>query len=91
MIAISSLRKRECKHFTTFTGGNNLCVLQEPLQKEQYKLVMDCRQSGLSDHEWCREHGIKLSTFYTWVRRLRQNGCTDIQEFIKCLPQETHK
>jgi transposase-like protein len=52
---------------------------------------MDCRQSGLSDHEWCQEHDIKPSTFYNWIRRLRQNGCTDIQEFKKCLPQETQK
>lgn len=47
---------------------------------EQYRLVMECRQSGLSDHQWCMEQGIKPGTFYNWVRRLKQKGITDIPE-----------
>lgn len=43
--------------------------------EEQYRLVMDCRQSGLSDARWCEEHGIQASTFYNWVTRLRKKGC----------------
>lgn len=42
---------------------------------EQYRLVMDCRQSGLSDTRWCEENGIHPSTFYNWVNRLRKRGC----------------
>ena len=42
---------------------------------EQYRLVMDCRQSGLSDSRWCEENGIQPSTFYNWVTRLRKRGC----------------
>lgn len=42
---------------------------------EQYRLVMDCRQSGLSDSRWCEENGIQASTFYNWVNRLRKKGC----------------
>ena len=42
---------------------------------EQYRLVMDCRQSGLSDARWCEENGIQASTFYNWVKRLRKQGC----------------
>lgn len=42
--------------------------------KEQYRLVMECRSSGLTDHQWCREKGICPGTFYGWVRRLRQKG-----------------
>ena len=42
---------------------------------EQYRLVMDCRQSGLSDARWCEENGIQPSTFYNWVTRLRKRGC----------------
>lgn len=45
---------------------------------EQYRLVMECRASGLSDYQWCLEHGIKPGTFYNWVKRLRQKGCSDI-------------
>ena len=46
--------------------------------KEQYRLIMECRQSGLTDHQWCVEHDIKPGTFYNWVKRLRQKGCMDI-------------
>ena len=39
---------------------------------------MECRQSGLTDHQWCVEHDIKPGTFYNWVKRLRQKGCVDL-------------
>ena len=45
---------------------------------EQYRLVMECRQSGLSDHQWCLENGIKPGTFYNWIKRLKQKGISDI-------------
>ncbi|PLT72104.1 hypothetical protein CDL24_15090 [Mediterraneibacter gnavus] len=45
--------------------------------EEQYRLIMECRQSGLTDHQWCVEHDIKPGTFYNWVKRLRQKGCMD--------------
>ena len=48
-----------------------------PIQ-EQYRLIMECRQSGLTDHQWCLEHDIKPGTFYNWVKRLRQKGCSDL-------------
>ena len=45
-----------------------------PIQ-EQYRLVMDCRKSGMSDARWCEENNIHTSTFYNWVARLRKRGC----------------
>ena len=42
---------------------------------EQYRMVMEARQSGLSDAEWCRQHNVAASTFYNWVVRLRKRGC----------------
>lgn len=45
---------------------------------DQYRLIMECRRSGLSDQLWCMNHGIKPGTFYNWVKRLRQKGCQDI-------------
>lgn len=46
--------------------------------EDQYRLIMECRNSGLSDYQWCHDHNIKPGTFYNWVKRLRQNGCTNI-------------
>ena len=47
-------------------------------EQEQYEIIMECRQSGLSDHQWCLEHDINPGTFYNWVKRLRQKGCMDL-------------
>lgn len=45
--------------------------------EEQYRLIMECRASGLTDYQWCIGHDIKPGTFYNWVKRLRQKG-TDL-------------
>lgn len=42
-----------------------------PMQ-EQIKLINECRQSGLTDADWCRENGIAPSTFYNWISRCRK-------------------
>ena len=46
--------------------------------EEQYRLIMECRASGMTDYQWCIEHNIKPGTFYNWVKRLRQSGNVDI-------------
>ena len=48
--------------------------------EEQYQLIMQCRTSGLSDYQWCTEHGINPGTFYNWVKRLRRKACYDIPD-----------
>ena len=45
---------------------------------EQYQLITECRNSGLSDYQWCTDHGINPGTFYNWVKRLRKKACYDI-------------
>ena len=41
---------------------------------------MQCRKSGLSDRQWCLDNDIVPSTFYYWVRKLRQRACYDLPE-----------
>ena len=41
---------------------------------EQIKLIMECRQSGLSDYQWCQRQDINVGTFYNWVSKLRKRG-----------------
>lgn len=43
---------------------------------EQIKLIMECRQSGLSDYQWCQKQGINPGTFYNWVSKLRKADYT---------------
>lgn len=43
---------------------------------ELFQLITECRNSGLSDFQWCKEQGIKNSTFYSWIARLRKKGAS---------------
>lgn len=43
---------------------------------DQIKLIMECRQSGLSDYHWCIQNNIKPGTFYNWISKLRKSGYT---------------
>lgn len=43
-------------------------------KEEQLKLINECRPSGMTDIDWCCEHGIAASTFYYWVKQLRKES-----------------
>lgn len=43
-------------------------------RSEMLRLVTECRQSGLCDAEWCKQHEIPQGTFYGWIKRCRQEG-----------------
>ena len=47
---------------------------------QQYQMIMECRSSGLTDYQWCKEHRIHPGTFYNWVSRLRKKACYDIPD-----------
>ena len=49
-------------------------------REEQIRLVYECRNSGLSDSQWCRQHGIATSTFSNWVSRNKIRGDVIIPE-----------
>ena len=65
-------------------------MLAKPIRKdEQIKLITECRQSGLTDYEWCNQHGIKPGTFYNWVKRLKKSdGRSFPRSYNKVLPQQ---
>ncbi|WP_295095144.1 transposase [Ruminococcus sp.] len=42
--------------------------------QQKFDMVMECRNSGLSDYMWCRNHDIKGSTFYSWISQLKRKG-----------------
>ena len=47
---------------------------------EQIKLINECRRSGMTDADWCREHHIAPSTFYSWVSHCRKASPDQILE-----------
>ena len=51
---------------------------------DQIQLIMKCRQSGLSDYQWCKHPG----NFYNWVSKLRKQGYSfpDSQSKLTAVP-----
>ena len=52
---------------------------------EWMSLITQCRQSGLTDQDWCEQNGIPSSSFYNAVTRLRKQAC-DIPEAVRTAP-----
>jgi len=46
--------------------------------EERFNLILECRNSGLTDYQWCKQKGISTNTLYRWINRFRQNGYPDI-------------
>ena len=76
---------RKCEHpaqlreasILLYYGGKTIRA-KAVTTDEQYRLIMECRASGMTDYQWCMAHNIKPGTFYNWVKRLRQSGSMDI-------------
>ena len=49
---------------------------------EQFRLIIECHASGLTNHEWCLQNDIKPGTIYNWMKRLRQKGYTEIPDTL---------
>ena len=41
---------------------------------EQIRLINECRQSGMTDADWCRENDIAVNTLYNWGSRCRKTA-----------------
>lgn len=46
--------------------------------EERFDLILECRNSGLTDYQQCKQKGISTNTLYRWINRFRQNGYPDI-------------
>lgn len=55
---------------------------------EQVRLITECRQSGLSDYQWCQKQAINPGTFYNLVSKLRKAGYTipDSESIVSGVP-----
>ena len=53
--------------------------LKHEAKKQEWSMaIQECRGSGLSVSEWCRQRGVTTTTYYRWERELlagvRRNG-----------------
>ena len=45
-------------------------------REQQWALVIkECADSGLTNKEYCRQHGISEKSYYYWLRKLRKQVC----------------
>ena len=43
-------------------------------KQQKFDLIMECRNSGLSDYQWCKANHVSSSTFYGWTQQLKKSG-----------------
>lgn len=41
--------------------------------------VKECQASGMAKADWCREHGVNLSTYYNWQKEVRDEAIKAMQ------------
>lgn len=57
---------------------------------EWYALIQACRNSGLSDKDWCEQQNISTNSFYSAIKRLRRKAC-DLPKPSARQIRETHE
>ena len=55
---------------------DNVTKTKMHFRKEQWKQFILKRQaSGLTINNWCQQHGFKRTTYFYWLRCIRQETC----------------
>lgn len=60
------------------TTNEIIAIKTEVRERNWEMLVRECQQSGLSVKAWCEQNGIKASTYYARLRKLREKVCRDM-------------
>lgn len=47
--------------------------------QEWTERVQECRSSGIPVKDWCKEHEIKVSTFYAWQKKVFNSLSAELQ------------
>ena len=50
--------------------------------KNWFQVIQECRDSGLTNREFCRQRGIPEKKFYYWLRKLRTQALEAAQPQI---------
>lgn len=54
---------------------SNTTKIYRRTEEDWFQLIQECRTSGLSDKEWCRQNNITISNFYYHIRQLTKKAC----------------
>ena len=54
------------------------------------QIVSQCRDSGLSVRQWCQEHGVNISSYYKWQRKVYAMAQAQQEiQFAEVTPEQT--
>ena len=51
--------------------------------KQWVQIIRECQSSGLSNKEYCRQHGISEKSYYHWLRKLRNAATEGILQIVE--------
>ena len=55
---------------------DNVLATRNEYRSQQWAMIIkDCTGSGMSNKEYCRQHGINEKTFYYWLHKIRKQAC----------------
>ena len=54
------------------------------------QIVSQCRDSGLGVRQWCQEHGVNISSYYKWQRKVYAMAQAQQEiQFAEVTPKQT--
>ena len=60
---------------------DDVTAVKMNFRKEQWKqLILERQASGLSINNWCQQRGFKRTTYFYWLRRIRQEACQTVPD-----------
>lgn len=48
--------------------------------------IQECRNSGLTNKDWCEQNNVSLSAYYYWLRKIRSETELPAQRFVQVNP-----
>lgn len=68
---------------------DKVLAVRNEYREQQWALVIkECADSGLTNKEYCRQHGISEKSFYYWLRKLRKQVCEQAAPQIVAIDTE---
>ena len=65
-------------------------VKKQVIEAEWADKISQCRESGLTVSEWCRQNSINPKTYYYHLRKIRKEICEQIPVPVMTVPEESH-
>ena len=58
---------------------SEIVAIKTEVRKQNWEtMISECQQSGMPVKQWCLQKGIKPSTYYSRLRKLREKVCREI-------------